>query len=139
MRESILIVAFYSGQNDLSFVLAESIGKVAIYDATNSTRDRRLWIVNQLLGFKAVPSSSHILFIESICNDSNIIDSNIVQVKLSSPDYKNNPDPEQARIDFIQRIKHYKDAYEPLSEVEWFHTGNLLSFMIRNRSTAPHD
>lgn len=137
--EPFLMIAFYSNENDLSFVLAESIGKVAIYDATNSTRDRRLWIVDQVLKLKAASSSSQILFIESVCNDLGIVNSNIIQVKLSSPDYKDSADPEQAKIDFIRRIKHYENAYEPLSEEEWSCTGKLSLPNPRNRSATSND
>lgn len=72
---------------------------------------------------KTVASSSHILFIESICNNQGIINCNVMQVKLSSPDYKGESDPENARLDFIQRIKHYESAYESLSEAEWSCSG----------------
>ncbi|RHZ03705.1 hypothetical protein DYB37_009494 [Aphanomyces astaci] len=49
-------------------------GEVAIYDGTNSTLERRLWIqdrISQTDGF-------HLLFIESICEDERIIERNIM-------------------------------------------------------------
>ncbi|RHY91038.1 hypothetical protein DYB35_005291 [Aphanomyces astaci] len=49
-------------------------GEVAIYDGTNSTLERRLWIqdrISQTDGF-------HLLFIESICEDERIIERNII-------------------------------------------------------------
>uniref|UniRef100_A0A8C3PUP7 6-phosphofructo-2-kinase/fructose-2,6-biphosphatase 1 n=1 Tax=Chrysolophus pictus TaxID=9089 RepID=A0A8C3PUP7_CHRPC len=56
-----------------------------------------------------------VLFVESICDDPAIIEENIKQVKLSSPDYKGCT-PEEAVADFLQRIECYKATYEPLDE-----------------------
>lgn len=87
-------------------------GIVAIYDATNSTTKRRRWLCDQL--------SKHdiqVLFIESICQDEELILANIKDVKLSSPDYVN-IDPDEAAIDFRARIDHYKEQYETITEQE---------------------
>ena len=50
------------------------MGRVGIFDATNTTKDRRQWIVDELLTEKHVESRSHIIFVESICTDEHIID-----------------------------------------------------------------
>ncbi|KAB7504915.1 6-phosphofructo-2-kinase/fructose-2,6-bisphosphatase [Armadillidium nasatum] len=95
-------------------------GDVAVFDATNTTVERRRWIFNivvRKLGFK-------LFYVESICNDQKIIESNIREVKLSSPDYVG-VNPDEAIKDFIQRIEHYKDIYHPLDEEKEEH----LSFM----------
>lgn len=88
--------------------ISDSIARVAIYDATNSTRDRR-----QSLKLECERSGVSIMFIESICTDPSVVLENIREVKLSSPDYLDT-DPEEAAVDFMARIKHYEDAYEPL-------------------------
>ncbi|WP_437599952.1 bifunctional nucleoside/nucleotide kinase/histidine phosphatase family protein [Sorangium sp. So ce590] len=87
-------------------------GEVAIYDATNSTRARRNLVMErcQAHGFPVV-------FIESICNDESIIETNVRETKLRSPDYQG-VDPEAALRDFRARIAHYARAYEPLGEPE---------------------
>ncbi|XXX77179.1 6-phosphofructo-2-kinase/fructose-2,6-bisphosphatase [Sorangium sp. So ce134] len=87
-------------------------GEVAIYDATNSTRARRNLVTErcQAHGFPVV-------FIESICNDESIIETNVRETKLRSPDYQG-VDPEEALRDFRARIAHYARAYEPLGEPE---------------------
>lgn len=54
------------------------------------------------------------LFIESICDDEEIILANIKEVKVSSPDYRELHDDQKAIEDFRQRIQHYVDVYEPL-------------------------
>ncbi|XP_038067358.1 6-phosphofructo-2-kinase/fructose-2,6-bisphosphatase 1-like isoform X2 [Patiria miniata] len=88
----------------------ETDGEVAVFDATNTTRERRKLIMefcNQ--------RCYQVFFVESICEDPNVVQSNIEEVKLGSPDYKDN-DKEEAMADFIKRIDHYKNSYEPLDE-----------------------
>ena len=41
---------------------------------------------------------------------------NLQEVKLNSPDYKNQTDREVAIRDFLQRIEHYVVAYQPIDE-----------------------
>ncbi|KAM9887056.1 hypothetical protein OXX69_013459, partial [Metschnikowia pulcherrima] len=57
-----------------------------------------------------------VLFLESICSDPAILDTNI-RLKLSGPDYKN-MDPEVALRDFLGRLRNYERAYETIDEVE---------------------
>lgn len=89
----------------------ESGGEVAVFDATNSTTDRRKVIydtVVEKMGFK-------LFFVESICDDPTIIEQNIMEVKVSSPDYYN-MNKDAVLIDFLKRIEHYQEKYEPLDE-----------------------
>lgn len=58
------------------------------------------------------------MFIESICDDEELILANIREVKLSSPDYRDSPDDARALQDFRQRIQHYADVYEPLDSFD---------------------
>ncbi|KAK9501216.1 hypothetical protein O3M35_011972 [Rhynocoris fuscipes] len=98
----------------------ENGGEVAVFDATNSTLDRRRMIfdfVVQKKGFK-------LFFVESICDDPQIVEQNIMEVKVNSPDYQN-MNMETALKDFLLRIEHYKERYEPLDEEKESH----LSFM----------
>jgi 6-phosphofructo-2-kinase/fructose-2,6-biphosphatase 2 len=115
--------------------LEEGTGEVAVYDATNTTFDRRQLIYDTVVnkyGYK-------LFFVESFCNDPNIIDANIrvrptnniyrtcaqcslficiclqKEVKVHSPDYRDVSN-EDALKDFVQRIEHYQLAYEPLDE-----------------------
>lgn len=98
----------------------ESGGEVAVFDATNSTMDRRKVIHNivvEKMGFK-------LFFVESICDDPAIIEQNIMEVKVSSPDYQN-MNKDTALNDFLKRIEHYQDRYQPLAEIQ----EQNLSFM----------
>ena len=50
-------------------------------------------------------------FLESICDDTSIIESNIRATKVSSPDYAG-IDEDSAVRDFRARIDHYMSVYE---------------------------
>jgi 6-phosphofructo-2-kinase/fructose-2,6-biphosphatase 2 len=54
-----------------------------------------------------------VFFVESICDDPQIILENIKEVKLCSPDYKD-AEVDAAVADFQLRIKNYELVYEPL-------------------------
>jgi 6-phosphofructo-2-kinase/fructose-2,6-biphosphatase 2 len=96
--------------NDMIQWFSKEDGTVGILDATNSTKKARAWI-NQELTSRNI----QVLFIESICDDENIILHNIKDVKLSSPDYCNR-DSEAATEDFMKRIGHYEACYETITE-----------------------
>ncbi|XP_065830018.1 6-phosphofructo-2-kinase/fructose-2,6-bisphosphatase-like [Oscarella lobularis] len=83
-------------------------GDIGVFDATNTTRERRDVVFNFLAS-----RGIRVLFVETICNDEKIIESNIREVKVNSPDYKE-LSMEYALQDFKQRIEFYKAAYEPL-------------------------
>lgn len=89
-----------------------SDGVVAILDATNSTKARRSWIKELLQGHGVEP-----FFVESWCNDKELIWNNIMDVKTTSPDYVGQ-DPEEAAKDFMARIRKYEEVYETLDETE---------------------
>ncbi|XP_037271340.2 6-phosphofructo-2-kinase/fructose-2,6-biphosphatase isoform X1 [Rhipicephalus microplus] len=91
----------------------ESEGEVAVYDATNTTYERRKLIYNvvcERFGFK-------LFFVESYCDDPKIIEANIREVKVNSPDYRD-MNKDDALLDFVHRIEHYKACYQTLDEVQ---------------------
>ena len=85
---------------------------VAIFDATNSTKERRRWIANV-----CTSNNIHPLFVESKCDNEDLIMANILEVKTSSPDYKGQ-DPDLAARDFRDRIRNYEKVYETLDDEE---------------------
>jgi broad specificity phosphatase PhoE/predicted kinase len=87
-------------------------GQVAIYDATNSTFERRAMVREH-----CETAGCQVLFIEIRCDDPDIIEANIRSTKLSSPDYEN-VDAEEATRDFRTRIAHYERNYRPLEDQE---------------------
>jgi 6-phosphofructo-2-kinase / fructose-2,6-biphosphatase 2 len=86
--------------------------KVAILDATNSTKSRRKWIYD-----KIVEANLLHLFVESKCDDEDLIMANILEVKTTSPDYIGQ-DPEEAAKDFRDRIRNYEKVYQTIDESE---------------------
>ncbi|MCA9648244.1 MAG: 6-phosphofructo-2-kinase/fructose-2,6-bisphosphatase [Polyangiaceae bacterium] len=86
-------------------------GQVGIYDATNTTRGRRRLVLEE-----CDKAGVQVVFVESIC-DSAVVEANIREVKLGSPDYVDMT-PEEAAEDFRARIAHYERSYEPLDDPE---------------------
>jgi len=84
-----------------------------VFDATNSTYERRKLLEEIVVKQKKFK----LFFVESICDDPHIIEQNIMEVKVSSPDYTN-MNKEEAMTDFRQRIEHYQEKYQPLHETE---------------------
>lgn len=85
-------------------------GVVGILDATNSTKERRAWIRQVILDHGIEP-----MFVESWCDDQELIMNNIIDVKTSSPDYKDQ-DSDEAINDFQERIKKYEQVYETIDD-----------------------
>ena len=112
-------------------------GQVAILDATNSTKQRRAFVKEtcDARGFMC-------MFIESFCDDEEIITQNIMDVKTNSPDYTD-MDPSAAIHDFRERIKKYQKVYQTLDandEVEGKYTFvkiiNVGQSMVLNRCNS---
>lgn len=89
-------------------------GSVGILDATNSTKKRRLKVLKRIQ--EKTNGELKVLFLESICSDPTILDTNI-RLKLSGPDYRE-MDPETALKDFVGRLKNYEKAYQTIDESE---------------------
>ncbi|XP_072311065.1 6-phosphofructo-2-kinase/fructose-2,6-bisphosphatase 3 isoform X1 [Eucyclogobius newberryi] len=93
---------------DVKSYLKDEEGHVAVFDATNTTRERR----DLILQF-GKENEFKIFFIESVCDDPSVIASNIMEVKVSCPDYKD-CNKDDAMLDFQRRIQCYKASYQPL-------------------------
>ncbi|KAJ1913460.1 Fructose-2,6-bisphosphatase [Mycoemilia scoparia] len=90
----------------------QSGGQVAIHDATNSTLARRQALIDRL----SQEPDINFLFVESICNDQDVITRNI-KLKTQSPDYID-MDPVLAERDFRERLRNYERAYVTLGHCE---------------------
>lgn len=97
----------------LDYILDEG-GSVGIFDATNSTLERRKVIIERVRQ-RAGPELG-ILFLESLCIDENLLESNM-RLKLSGPDYRDQ-DPVVALEDFKKRVALYEQKYVPLGDYE---------------------
>lgn len=110
--------------NDALGWLKTGMGDVAIFDATNTTRERRNNVFDRIVR----QNNLKCIFLESICNSEKIVEENVREVKVHSPDYKG-VEADVAIVDFLERIKHYEDIYEPISEE---HEGHLAFIKLIN-------
>ena len=108
--ESRRLVAMHALDDLIAWTAAG--GNVALYDATNSTRARRI-----LVRSRCEERGLRVLFIETVCNLPEVIEANILATKLSAPDYEGMSDEDAAK-DFRKRIALYESGYEPLDEDE---------------------
>lgn len=93
----------------------KSGGNAAIYDGTNTTHKRRSVVVDYLKKFMMADGSVQVelVWVEAICDDEQLVERNIREAKVTSPDYVNMT-PEQAVRDYSRRIAFYKQHYETL-------------------------
>ena len=103
-------VAIQALDDMLAFLRGD--GDIAIYDATNNTRERR-----DFVRARCAAEGLSVVFVESICDDKALIESNIRASKARSPDYEGVPEEEAVR-DFRQRIAHYESEYKEVGEDE---------------------
>ncbi|CAH8871945.1 unnamed protein product [Trichobilharzia szidati] len=96
--------------DDLLSWLTSEVGEIAVFDATNTTRQRRLWIME-----RCKAHNLQVIFVESICKDKKLIQENVLEVKVNSPDYES-MDKEEALRDFLKRIEHYEKRYESIDD-----------------------
>lgn len=97
-------------QDGAAWLKKEDRNKILILDATNTTKKRRKFVYdfceeNQFQTF----------FIESICDDPEIIKGFIQELKIYSPDYVH-IDQEKAAEDFKLRLQHYEETYQEISD-----------------------
>jgi 6-phosphofructo-2-kinase/fructose-2,6-biphosphatase 2 len=75
-----------------------------------------------------------LMFVESVCDNEELVLSNILDVKVSSPDYVGQ-DPEKAASDFRDRLRLYEKHYETIDEAHLTYVKliNIGSQVIINR------
>ncbi|KAG7660965.1 FBP26 [[Candida] subhashii] len=117
---------------DMMRWFSDENGVVGILDATNSTRERREMILKLCRENYIEP-----MFLESWCDDDELILQNILDVKTTSPDYITKPN-EFAMNDFLTRIKNYEKSYETMdstldSDLTFIKLVNVNSQIILNR------
>ena len=67
----------------------ENRDRIAIFDATNSTDKRRRWILDECTNPNKRPGkATGIVFVESICDDEELLQENFRLKVSNSPDYK---------------------------------------------------
>ncbi|EFJ46639.1 hypothetical protein VOLCADRAFT_30993, partial [Volvox carteri f. nagariensis] len=101
--------ALYAALDHLKAYLYSEIGQVAIFDATNTTVERRKLLIKHFHG------RFQYLFIESICTDEKVLEQNYRFKMQYSPDYRG-MDMQQSLSDFKERIHKYEEVYEPIND-----------------------
>lgn len=86
----------------------------AIFDATNTTRERRQKVIS-----RCAVEPVMLLFLESITDDEELLSVNY-RMKLGNDDYKGR-DAESSLNDFIERVRAYEQVYERITEEEVGH------------------
>ncbi|PVU89428.1 hypothetical protein BB559_005108 [Furculomyces boomerangus] len=109
--EKIRMQCAVSALEDLVSWLDSIHNGVAIYDATNSTLIRRKMIYDH-----CEENDIHVMFVESWCDDEELILKNILEVKKTSPDYVGVTNYDEVEKDFKLRISHYKEVYQAVGE-----------------------
>ncbi|KAI8343642.1 putative 6-phosphofructo-2-kinase [Chlamydoabsidia padenii] len=97
--------------DDVIHWLLHDGGQLAIFDGNNVTEDRRTHIRDKLIA-----NNIQALFIEFICTDPDMVLSNIIGVKLSSPDYQG-WDRDKAVADYKERIERNKVKYQTINDL----------------------
>ena len=83
--------------------------KIAIFDATNSTEQRRQWVLEQCTSpEKRGDKKTGVVFVESICTDQELLEENYRFKVSNSPDYKD-MSIEEGLADLLKRVKNYED------------------------------
>ena len=88
-----------------------NVSILKILDATVVTREQRAEVYDYFsaqLGYR-------VLFLECICEDPQVLESNCREIVCHSPDYAG-MDAVKAAEDLQLKIEHYKETYEPMDE-----------------------
>ncbi|CCI48526.1 unnamed protein product [Albugo candida] len=94
-------------------------GDVAIFDATNTTKQRRRMLMDSMDEFaKQHDFFVYMVYIESICTKEAVINANIAQKIAFSPDYAKFSSSEDAIHDLKLRMQNYERAYQVLTDEE---------------------
>ncbi len=104
-------------------------GRVAIYDATNTTCAQR-----DAIRARAEAEDRDLLFVELVNDEPEVVEGNLREAKLGSPDYAGVAE-ERALTDFRARIAHYASVYEPLGPED----GSWIRHVDRGREVVIHE
>jgi len=113
-QRALLHIALAALDDLMSFL--NSGGMVGIYDAANISAERRR-IVAQRCTSEGV---NKIIFVESICDDPAVIEANIRETKLSSPDYPGQT-PQEIIQQILGKVAAYSKDYEPIANSDFPH------------------
>jgi broad specificity phosphatase PhoE len=103
--------------------------RIAIFDATNSTDKRRKWLLQECTSPDKRPGKpTGVVFVESICDDQELLEENYRYKISNSPDF-DGMTQQEALSDLRKRVTKYEEQYETI-------TDDSLSYMkVFNLST----
>ena len=113
---------------DEAFAFLAGRGRIAIFDATNGRRERRRKIQERCRA-----KNVELLFVELFEDDPAVIEENVRETKVTSPDYID-VDTASALRDFRARIAHYESVYSRLDDQD----GSWIRTESRGRTTVIH-
>jgi 6-phosphofructo-2-kinase/fructose-2,6-biphosphatase 1 len=97
-------------------VNVEHHDRIAIFDATNSTDKRRRWVLEECTDPAKRPGKpTGVVFVESICDDQELLDENFRFKISNSPDYAG-MNEQEAMEDLRNRVRKYEDQYETITD-----------------------
>ena len=99
-------------------------GEVAIFDATNTSKQRRQMLLERV---KREPGVE-VLFVESICTDQKVLETNLAEKVRLSPDFKG-MDFHTAVKDLKARVANYEAVYETIEDTEKDSKGRDISYI----------
>lgn len=108
--------------------------RVAIFDATNSTEARRNWVLEQCTSpSKRGEKVTGLVFVESVCDDEELLEENFRFKVKNSPDFKGMTEKE-AIVDLKARCKKYEEQYETIEDdtISYIKVFNLSSKLLVN-------
>ena len=109
--------------------------KIAIFDATNSIKDRRNLIMQTCKDHckQAGTPPIGIIFIETICDDKELLEENYLYKIRNSPDFEGLSE-EQAMEDLKMRAAKYEERYETIDDdsLSYVKIFNFLSKILAN-------
>lgn len=122
------------GESSATTPIMQRKDRVGIFDATNSTKERRDWVLKECTcRVKRSGKPTGVVFVESICDDKDLLHENFMTKVNNSPDYKG-IDVKEGMADLIMRVKKYEEAYETIEDdtQSYIKIFNLSSKMLVN-------
>lgn len=108
--------------------------RIAIFDATNSTIARRQWVLEECTSpEKRGNRTTGCIFVESLCNDEELLEENFRFKVQNSPDFKGMTEDE-AIADLRTRVQKYEEQYETINNdaMSYIKVFNLSSKLLVN-------
>lgn len=96
--------------SSMSVGSTQATDRIAIFDATNSTAKRRRWLLEECTSPAKRPGKpTGVVFVESICDDEELLNENFRFKVTNSPDYKDMSE-QAAMADLRARVKKYEEV-----------------------------